>query len=226
MFGDGDVDTLAKATMTSASFPIAFEPMSWRIQREINSTLQEFRHKFLDGGITNNSPVDVAAYAGATHLISLELSPLLSDIVLTDNRGYNVFNIYTGLFDTAAYNHLVRNISILASENKDRPNRNKMQIYRLAPLLPREDANGNKISPTTLDFDGVYDSTSTLRRSIYDWFMQGYLDAKGPSALSSLVFKDYTDASLDRGYMKNADLSFKNKFWRASIQAYPDTPPP
>lgn len=218
-------DPLVKATLTSASLPMVFKPVTWDINRNRDGTMDNYRHIFTDGGVLNNSPLDIAIYAGATHVISVELSPLMQDIVSNDSKHYSLVNIYSTSFDAARQGSLTNTINQLVADNSKRSDQDKIQIYRIAPTIPTTKAN-NKLSVDTIDFDGAYDDDHNLIMSLYDWFMQGYIDAIGSKNLSSSkVFQDYQNAPLSRGDKKNALTNINNKFWRASIKAWPLNPP-
>ncbi|MDQ1698765.1 MAG: hypothetical protein QOG34_628, partial [Frankiaceae bacterium] len=82
-------DVLVKAVVTSAAIPVAFPTVDWGLQftgrnaqaglpgpPPIGAQTGVFHHRFVDGGVADNSPIDVAVAAGATHVVSIELMPL------------------------------------------------------------------------------------------------------------------------------------------------------
>lgn len=226
-------EPLLDAVMTSATFPMAFPPMKWSLQREVNpGTASVLNHIFVDGGVIDNSPIDLAAKAGATHIISIELKPLMANSWLStnwpadDSKTYNLANIGYGTFFTAMDGALLSSINSLVARNTE--NSSRVEIYRLAPLQA-DIENDRPITPSTFDFDGLYDSNHSLKMSMYDWFMQGYIDARGLTAddwVIDPVVSDYRRAvsAGNRGYVGNAAPA-NNKFWRATAQALPTSKP-
>jgi predicted acylesterase/phospholipase RssA len=217
-------DPFVKATVTSASLPVIFPPIKWRISRMFNRNIQNFQHVFTDGGVLDNTPIDLAVIAGATHIISIELTPLIEDISNNDNFKYNMANIYFRSFDVARRGTLIGQVNTIAARNTIRKPEERIQIYRIAPLMPVK-KQSVKQSVDTIDFDGAFDDNNNLIMSLFDWFMQGYIDAIGGNNLSnSNVFQDYINGPPNRGDRKNA-RDFNNKFWRGTIEAWPDNTP-
>ena len=61
--------------LASTSIPGVFP--SQRIESHPSTpSADSVKHDFVDGGVLNNSPVNVTVDAGATHIISIELDPL------------------------------------------------------------------------------------------------------------------------------------------------------
>lgn len=183
-------EELVKATMTSSSIPAVFEPQKWKIMRrspdDLNTPQTLIKHSFVDGGVIDNSPLDLAMYSEAKHVISIELSPLLSyNNAPDDEKNYNIVSILAATLGAFMDGTLQRSLSYLGRANETRKDGEKVNIYRIAPLMPESVKLGSsgetKISPGTISFDGVYDENHNLVMSLYDWFMQGYIDAMGYS---------------------------------------------
>jgi hypothetical protein len=105
-----------------------------------------------------------------------------------------------------------------------------VELFRIAPLKPNVDRDGRSVSIGVVDFDGLYDENHKLLMSMYDWFIQGYIDAKGLTAAdwtSDSIVLDYLDsiASSTRGYVKDSAKPSGNKFWRATERSLPSEPP-
>lgn len=80
-----DLD-LVRAAVTSSSIPVAFPPQRWTVARTFNKpgllpVTQTGEHLLVDGGVVDNSPIDVAVTAGATHILSIELTPLFNPVL-------------------------------------------------------------------------------------------------------------------------------------------------
>lgn len=183
-------EDLVKATMTSSSIPAVFEPQKWQAMRrapeDMNKQQVLNNHSFVDGGLIDNSPVDLAMYSQAKHVISIELSPLLSyNDAPNDDKEYNIVSILGASFAASMDGSLQRSLSYVGRANETRKDGEKVNIYRIAPLMPESVQLGSsgetKVSPGTISFDGVYDENHNLVMSLYDWFMQGYIDAMGYS---------------------------------------------
>lgn len=233
-----NLDTdLVRAAITSSSIPVAFPPQRWTLQREfgpngVPPSTQKFTHLFVDGGVVDNSPVDVAATAGATHIVSIELTPLY-DPVISDAKARQPpppsFSLVTmpgtllNSFMVGAHNNAVGR---LVADNVERADNAKLQLYRLAPIVP------SSASIDTLDFDGHYNARG-LTMNLYDWFMQGFLDAHDWGSIDDPNHASILNHPLVIDYNAPANHGFKhtakfmgNLFWRASLQAAPDGPVP
>ena len=227
------------AVVTSASVPVFFEPQTWNLNRTITvsgsgrtaqRTAQSLMgRQLVDGGVADNSPIDIAIGAGATHIISLELDPLLSDIPSTGGPVAapvppNLFciaweTVNAGMAASQA-NSIQRLIQINSTRLDTDPN--KIQLYRLAPKqFPKK-------SIQSYQFDGNWDPLmpGQLVMGLYDWCMQGYIDAKGltgSSVTADPVIIDYLRPS-NNGFKLNA-TDLRNSFWRASTVATPTITP-
>jgi hypothetical protein len=229
-----DRDILLDAIFTSAAYPVAFSPQRWSFSQNVPASgVRTLSHVYVDGGICNNTPVDLAAMAGASHIISLELTPLMGyPTQPADHDDYNLFTILAPLLETSMSSALRNNISALVSDNAEE----KRRIYRLAPVLrpvSGVEPEGPNPTPTLFDFGGKYAQSRSrpghLLMSVYDWFMQGYMDCMGYPNLKAAVdagdpvVQDYYGAAGSRGYRRN--LIFGNCLWDTATSAWPDSLP-
>jgi predicted acylesterase/phospholipase RssA len=174
-------------------------------------------HDFVDGGVLNNSPMNVAVDAGATHVISIELDPLVAGSPLgvqarggEPNLPANVaatfatlLNMATSedIYRTVALNKLIRKQVVAADRAASRTTsravlleselhgKKVIEIFRLAPTI-RELG--------TLEFDGHYDHAwSAPSPSLVAWLDQGTSD------------------------VQRVPVDQPPPFWRATFQAYP-----
>jgi predicted acylesterase/phospholipase RssA len=231
-------DVLMDAIFTSSAYPVAFPPQRWEFAWKGTTNGQTIARQCVDGGICNNTPIDLASMTGATHIISLELNPLVTGALSTSGtEDYNMFTVLGPLLETSLASALRNNISALVSESR----KQNRHIYRLAPLRrPIEGEFGDDgkpaedPTPKLFDFGGRYSQKrglpGHLLMSIYDWFMQGYLDAMGyPNTEAALtahdpVVLDYYQAPGTRGYRRGS-VMFGNKFWHAVTKALPEELP-
>ena len=257
-------DVVLDAVITSSSIPIAFPPRRWRLSRQLQSGTrtvhqssprpggpsvditvpvlveQKLEHLYVDGGVFDNSPLDIAALAGATHSISIELDPLVGDLVDDPgwvdqtSRYYDLGDIAGASFNAMLGGTLASNIRRAVQTNGRRADTDpaKFQLYRIAPRIPRDEIdpgskNTRKRSIDTMDFDGAWvmqNGHPTCIMNVYDWFMQGFIDASGlvdTKLTADARFIDYTKPE-NNGFVRNAK-PMGNKFWRASSVP---TPPP
>jgi predicted acylesterase/phospholipase RssA len=221
-------DLLPLACMTSSSIPFVFPPMKWQIDRVSPDTGKEerFSHVCVDGGVVDNTPIDLAVFAGATHIISIELTPLLdynSNFEPADSSMDNLVGVAGRSFFTAMDGSLLRSISDVVDINTRVAPAQRCRIYRLAPVIPKSaqatDGNTVAVSPGLVDFDGVYNNKNHVVMSLFDWFMQGYVDAKGwgPADVSGAAAADpiiqaYNAAPPASGFIKQPVFS-ANRLW-------------
>lgn len=231
-------ETLIEAVMTSAAIPVAFPPHTWTMARSLPSTTQPnlLSHKLVDGGVIDNSPIDIARRAGATHIVSFELTPLLTFTTgapAIDRNTRTMFDVYTDSFETvrdAVNNRQVLDI-IAANHGAATP----VPIYRIAPLAQHlsKSAENTVDDPTVqfLDFNGHYDHNQQLTLNLEDWFMQGYQDARLLSSaamansLDPLYASYVAHAHSGSGATQKVDFSQANKAWVAVNVAFPVTAP-
>jgi patatin-like phospholipase len=158
-------DLLPLACMTSSSIPFVFPPMRWQIDRVSPASGQDERlsHVCVDGGVVDNTPIDLAVFAGATHILSIELTPLLdyySDFDATDSSMDNLVGVAGRSFSTAMDGSLLRSINDVVDLNTQVAPAQRCRIYRLAPAVPKsaKATSGDTVavSPGLVDFDGLY----------------------------------------------------------------------
>lgn len=216
LFLPADPFPVGLAVKTSASVPVAFSPVRWKLLRPSAPNNGQIEQVMVDGGVMNNSPVDVALALGATHIISFELRPLLdftTGWIQTDPQHYNMVSAYTSSFDASRDYSLRQVIGAVTTQNARAsaphipghpyPVAPPVPVYRIAPLRHPGPSDGNASADPTVgfvDFDGHYDSQHNLTMNIEDWFMQGYQDAvQMPSEAMALhggldkVFPDYAN---------------------------------
>jgi len=225
-------DPLVKAALTTAALPFAFPVQKWELSRVVPPLTQASRdlHYFTDGGVVDSSPIDIAVYAGATHVISLEMTPLLVNAWTYGGwprKGpSNMLEVAQQSFYTAMDGALLRTIQNLVREQRD------VQIYRLAPFAPRttrgrdqDSGDSEAVSPDITSFDGVFDTNRKLKMSLDDWFMQGYLDAASlddAAAADDPVFNPYQAAKKS----PQPATPMGNLYWRVTGEApLPERPP-
>jgi predicted acylesterase/phospholipase RssA len=232
----------AGAVLTSASIPIAFPPRQWTFFSK--KTGERYKHWMVDGGIVNNRPVDVAVKAGAEFIISFELTPLLSATteMKKEVTEYPKFSevISKSMIDATLNAGFYRYFEDLVTENIDtmKPAGTppKYTIYRMAPMMyntPDEADYGQGTAwddhtPGTYDFNGKFDKDRNLRMGLFDWFMKGYIDAKGGDNIdmADIVNSTYNNLPDSFGAKKNAYLGRRGGFYDASLKAHPESSPP
>ena len=231
-----------EAVLTSAAIPVAFPPRKWSLARTLPQAghANVMNHQLVDGGVMDNSPIDIARRAGATHIVSFELGALLSySTGYSDNDAGNrsMVNVYIDSFEASRDASLNRQVCDLAASNHGAPRMPKVPIYRIAPLqqgtLQHGEGTAQSTDPTVqfLDFNGHYDNQNNLTMNLEDWFMQGYQDARLLSSAATAnaldpVYKDYaTRASAGSGAKQSVDFSRANKAWTVLTVPFPLTPP-
>lgn len=253
-----DHSLIAKATMTSSALPFAFPPQRWYLGHldpntpaprvpatatapaipAIGPAMESFLpHIFMDGGIVDNSPIDLAVVAGATHIISVELHPLPSFgddfrdayFLRDDNETFGFGKIAYGVFNIGMSGSLIRSIEDVVEANAALSSGKQIRIYRMAPLVP-DSANvgGNSVdlSVGTIDFDGAYNTNNGIIQNLYDWFMQGYVDAKSytsePAPGTDPVYTEYKTNQGILGCVGPSSLQFTgNQFWFTGKEPLP-----
>jgi len=225
-----DRDNLIRATTTSSSIPFAFPFQTWTLHPANGSAA--IAQDIVDGGLIDNTPIDVARAAGATHIVSFELQPLLRSTTLQCGTGvaHNMLDVLWQSFQTAMDASLRSRILEVVNANVAAP-ASAVPVYRLAPLV-----DDRLQSPSTMDFDGKYDAANALQCNLEDWFVQGYRDAKQLDATSmqlaaqhDAVFQQYvaraTNANGKSGAALAVDFGRRNAFYCAVKQAYPVASP-
>jgi predicted acylesterase/phospholipase RssA len=234
-------DPVITACLTSGSLPVAFAPVVWSLLRDAANpgtpprpqSVEQIEHVLVDGGVIDNSPIDLAVLAGATHIISLELNPLLDLIEAPthDTPPSTVAEVLWDCFNASMDGGLQHSIDILIEENGRLPAKDRVAVYRIAPLVPRDarssEGDNVEVSPALFNFDGVYNSHYGLVMSMYDWFAQGYIDAKdlGPTQEQDArqfdpVIADYF-ATTGFGYVQKPWWG-GDRYWRTNGEPLPD----
>jgi predicted acylesterase/phospholipase RssA len=194
---------LLRCVVASTSIPGVFPSQRIPLYRVEDGVA--IAHDFVDGGVLNNAPVHIAIDAGATHVLSFELNPLLDRGPLhasTSARGGeprlvgNLVRTFETLLDmatdedirgAAAWNRRIRDAEqggIGAVGLKKH-----VPIFRVAPVERRVD---------TIEFDGHYETIfGGASPGLVAWAEQGYTDA-----------------------------SARRLFWAATFEAFPEDPPP
>jgi len=197
---------LLRCVVASTSIPGVFP--SQRIRLGPMAGGAEAVHDFVDGGVLNNSPMNVAVDARATHVISIELDPLHAEPPLRIPSGgaepnvvqnvartfYTLLTLATteDIYKTVSVNRLIRAQALAASPGLSRARllaselhkKRVVEIYRIAPAT--RDLG-------TLEFNGHYpNALASPNPSLVDW--------------------------LDKGA---GDVRTESPFWRATFQAYP-----
>lgn len=184
--------SLLECVVASSAVPSAFP--SQRLQIYSSRGDRKSWHRFLDGGVLNNSPLHLAIDGGASHIISLELDPL-TEIHPLDaedaGAGLNVLEAgvvtFAALLDRAVERDMRRTITwnrflaqrpdaALEPRNAlrrktaaEREKKRIVPIYRIAP---------SKATLGASEFDGRFEG-GRLIHSIRDVLRQGNLDLKG-----------------------------------------------
>lgn len=230
------------AVLTSATIPVALPPRQWTF---FSSSVPQvkFKHWMVDGGVVDNRPIDVAEKAGAEIIISFELTPLLSVTreLKKEVTEYPKFIevISRSMMDATLNAGFYRYFEDLVTENAhiiSPATKPRLTIYRMAPMMyntPEDVDYGNGIdwdeyTPGTYDFNGKYDKQRNFRMGLFDWFMKGFVDARGGDAIDKTdpVHNAYISLPDSFGAKKNAYLGRRSGFYDASVKAHPDTNPP
>ena len=229
---DTSRETLLDACITSTSIPAAFKPQLWNLNGQVDGqpVMQPdghmgLSHTCVDGGAIDNTPLDVASLAGATHILCIQLSSFFDKKTKSDN-GYSIIGLISALSDIMMNGSLRDTIDTVIADNAK--SANPVQIFRLAPAEDPDPTN--PISIQTFDFDGHYDKNLILTMNIYDFFIQGYVDAMGFAdvgyALKDKVFSDYQQKGLGLGCQRMTKVMYGGKkFWWARNSPEPALPP-
>lgn len=186
-------EDFVRAIVASSAVPGAFP--SQRIGLYGPESRRTARHRFVDGGVLNNSPVHIAIDAGATHVISLEILPFDNarplEVDEAEKGAGSLLQSAVAAFTTVLERATDVDIRRTASWNRfliQRPQslrkgkgagrgkqadsvrqRGIVQIYRVAPRAPLVG---------TVEFDGRFaggKQTTTLREIL----RRGIVDMQG-----------------------------------------------
>jgi hypothetical protein len=145
----------------------------------------------------DNSPIDIAIQAGATHIVSFELDPILNynTPANTQAKPRTMIDVYTDSFSalmTRVMNIMIVNRCQANAANPASP----IPIYRLGPItqyftlqIPGPISHGPQVTTgpippfSTLNFNGLWQQTDPAKDgflliNLEDRFMQGYQDAR------------------------------------------------
>lgn len=233
---------LVGSILTSASIPVVFPPRKWTFFSS-ETPPKRFIHWMVDGGIVDNRPIDVAVKAGADFIVSFELTPLLS--ATTEMRAevdeYPKLGaiLKKSMYDSTLNAGFYRYFEDLVSENANvqlPATEPKLAIYRFAPMMYADakdvdygsGPNWNDQTPDALDFNGKYDSSRNVVMGLFDWFMKGFIDARGGDYIDPLdpVNAAYLNLPHTYGAKFNAFSGRRSGFYDASIVPHPTTSPP
>ena len=184
---------IAGAALTSASIPIAFPPRWWRF----TNTWGTYKHWMVDGGLCDNRPIQQAVDAGADVIVSFEQTPLsraFQDIPTDDDKPDISEVASDAIINTPMTSAFYRFLESHVGANQSSGRR----MWRISPAKTAKDAK----SIDVYDFNGHWEG-GTLRMGLYDWFMRGYLDARG-SANSTGQPYDNTKDDAVLGYTQTA----------------------
>jgi hypothetical protein len=228
---------LVGAVLTSAAIPAAFPPKRW----SFSSQGENYSHWMVDGGVVDNRPIDIAVKAGATFIVSFELTPLLShstELARIVVKRPKLDEVITDSFiDTAMNASFYRYFEDLVYNNdpKNGQTTKPVPIYRMAPMMYAEHPGGSPGNGVSIpeehsigvyDFNGKRDKNGALLMGLFDWFMKGYLDAFGSQAnYNDPVCTAYKALPAGFGAKKNANKGRRSGFYDATLKAHPDAPP-
>ncbi len=196
LFADGT--RLLKSILSSTSIPVVFPSQELEIYDSKGKSGAKTNH-FTDGGVLNNSPIQVAIAAGATHIISIELEDLRFipfDEIPDEkgkNRSYSMMDTLTRTFFTLLTNATSEDVARSANwnkalvQNEQIKDRRLVQLYRIAPILPDEDI---KKPIGVIDFNGSFENGKRVT-TLADWMNFG------------------------------KKIASKKAFWRATLEVYP-----
>ncbi len=193
-------ETLLDSVMSSSALPVAFPPIHWTFTQDVsvwsrlpNAQMDTFNHTVVDGGVLDGTPYDIAVNAGATHIVSFELEPVLNYISNPDRKPTgNFVDVYTDSFNALMTRSTNRMITGICKANAN-PSKPPVQVFRIGPLdqyftFTKRPANlaanipqvvTGKIVPPfdTFNFNGLWTPDGVLIINLEDRFMQGYQDA-------------------------------------------------
>jgi predicted acylesterase/phospholipase RssA len=182
---------LLQCVVASTAVPSAFPSQPIRLYGAGEG--RTVTHRFVDGGVLNNSPIHLAIDAGATHIVSLELDPLTTVHPLQiDDRGrsYNILEAgvttFTTLLDRAIERDMRRTVTWnrFLSQRPEamleqrgwgrtpeagRETKRIMPLYRIAP---------DEREIGTVEFDGRFDRGQVVA-TVRDVLRRGMLDLRG-----------------------------------------------
>jgi hypothetical protein len=192
---------LLRCVVASTSIPGVFP--SQRIRLGPASGGAEAVHDFVDGGVLNNTPMNVAVDARATHVISIELDPLHADEPLeAASRGSepnlveNVAETFTTLLALATTEDIYRTVTINKLVRAQAPGLSKADL-RLRKPQEKRVVDIYRIAPRkrllgTLEFNGHYpEAFGSPNPSLVEWLDAGAGDVRQGSPFWRATFEAY-----------------------------------
>ena len=178
--------------MTSTAVPSAFPAQEIRLYGPGQS--RTVCHRFVDGGVLNNSPIHLSIDAGATHIISLELDPLKTqDPLESDDRGrfYNILEAgvttFTTLLDraierdmrrTVTWNRFLTQHPQALAEQRSWIRRGAEDVREVKRVLPLYRIAPQEREIGTVEFDGAFEQGRNIA-TVRDVLRRGMLDLRG-----------------------------------------------
>jgi predicted acylesterase/phospholipase RssA len=210
-------DDLLRALLISTSIPAVFPASRLAFRRWDGTDVARYEHLFTDGGIAVNSPLLAAVELGARRIVSLEVSPMVTHVPTEDPRDGTAAEAATASFFGILGLAVQHGLEVITQANKrclaDPACGEPVAVYRLAP---------HRFGAGIVDFAGHYEH-GERELTLFDWFMQGYLDAAGRQHLDDPLVQLY-QVSVARGEDEGEPLrQFVEHpgFWQASLQAGP-----
>ena len=183
---------LLHCVVSSTAVPSAFPAQEIRLYGPGES--KTVCHRFVDGGVLNNSPIHLSIDAGATHIISLELDPLQTqDPLQADDRGrfYNILEAgvttFTTLLDraierdmrrTVTWNRFLTQHPQALSEQRSSARRSVEAVREVKRVVPLYRIAPQEREIGTVEFDGRFDEGKS-KTTIRDVLRRGMLDLRG-----------------------------------------------
>jgi len=183
---------LLQTVVASTAVPSAFPTQGIRLYQA--NGRKEVTHRFVDGGVLNNSPLHLAIDSGATHIVSLELDPLRKERPLdADETGqrYNLLEAGVTTFTTLLRRAIERDVRRTVTWNRflsahpavlaapkgvfrrgTVPPRERKRIIPLYRIAPVEREVG------TAEFAGHWEE-GKRRTTVRDLVRRGVVDLKG-----------------------------------------------
>jgi predicted acylesterase/phospholipase RssA len=203
-------EALIEAFVASASIPGVMPPVDLPLPG-----VSEAYRTFVDGAVANSEPFHMAIDAGATFIVSLEVSSsrsgppqagapfpaIAAETFMTVQDRYYA----TELREVARWNRHVTEAQGPTSVSS----KHVVPIYRLAP---------HRREIGLLEFDGRWDD-GKLTCSLFDWYMAGYADAGGASPQAWQAYEQGREAHRDTGWALTPRSPAH--FWNATYDPAP-----
>lgn len=211
-------DDLLRALLISTSIPAVFPASRLAFRRWDGGAVRRYDHLFTDGGVAVNSPLLAAVDLGARRIISLEVSPMVADVPTSDPRTGTAAEAATASFFGVLSLAVQHGLDVITRANRlglgeaataEAP----VAVYRLAP---------QRVGAGIVDFAGHYEH-GERQLTLFDWFMQGYLDAAGSEHLDDPLVQLYR-LSVARGEDEGEPLRHyvaHPGFWQAILAPGP-----